>query len=89
MNARSLYNKADHFKNFIKELGVEVSIISETWEREEQSLENLLQLSPYKIHSYTRPKTKANKQPGGSCAIVYNETRFKATKLSVPLPKCM
>ena len=87
MNARSLYNKADHFKKFIKELGVEVSIISETWEREEQSLENLLQLSQYKIHSYTRPKTKANKQPGGSCAIVYNETRFKATKLMVPVPK--
>ena len=41
----------------------------------------------YKVHSYKRPKVKAKKQPGGSCALVYNETRFKATKLDVPVPK--
>ena len=87
MNARSLYNKPENFKTFLKELGVEVAIVSETWEREEQSLEELLQMTNYKIHSYKRPKVKAKKQPGGACAIVYNEVRFKATKLDVPVPK--
>ena len=62
-------------------------IISETWERDELSLESLLNMPNYKVHSYKRPKVKAKKQPGGSCALVYNETRFKATKLDVPVPK--
>ena len=30
MNARSLYNKAENFKDFIEELGVEVALVSET-----------------------------------------------------------
>ena len=87
MNARSLYNKADNFKQFLSELGVEVAIVAETWEREEQSLEDLLQLPNYKVHSYRRPKAKAKKQPGGACALLYKETRFTGTKLNVPVPK--
>ena len=30
LNARSLYNKAENFKDFIEELGVEVALVSET-----------------------------------------------------------
>ena len=30
LNARSLYNKADNFKKFTEELGIEVAIISES-----------------------------------------------------------
>jgi hypothetical protein len=60
MNARSLYNKPESFKTFLKELGVEVVIVSETWEREEQSLEEMLQMSNYKVHSYKRPKVKVS-----------------------------
>ena len=86
LNARSLYNKSDNFKTLLSELGIEVSIISETWEREEQSLESLLQMSNYKVHSYRRPKVKAKKQPGGACAIIYNENRFRATKLNIHVP---
>ena len=43
-------------------------------------------MDDYKVHSYKRPKVKANRQPGGGCAIVYNEHRFKATKLDVHVP---
>ena len=71
----------------MKELGIEAGIISETWEWEELSLETLLGLNNYKVHSYKRKKVKAKKQPGGGCAIVYNENRFKATKLDIPIPK--
>ena len=34
MNARSLYPKKENFKTFVKELGIEIAIVSETWERE-------------------------------------------------------
>ena len=30
---------------------------------------------------------KANRQPGGACALVYNENRFKVTDLDVYVPK--
>ena len=87
LNARSIYNKADNFKNLMNELRIEVGIVSESWEREELSLEKLLNMHNYNFHSYKREKVKAKKQPGGSCAIIYKETRFRATKLYVPVPK--
>ena len=49
LNARSAYNKSENLKNFLNELGIEVAMILETWEREELSLENLLQLPIYKL----------------------------------------
>ena len=44
LNARSLYQKKDNFKKFINEFGLEIIMVSETWERENESLESLLQL---------------------------------------------
>ena len=87
LNARSLYKKCDNFKTFINELGIELSIVSETWEREEMSLETLLKLDNHKIISYKRTKTKASKQPGGGCALIYSEERFNVSQLSVLVPK--
>ena len=37
MNARSLYQKRNNFKTLVNELGLELAIVSETWEREELS----------------------------------------------------
>ena len=65
---------------------MELAIVSETWEREEQSLENLLQMENHKVLSYKRPKVKAAKQPGGGCAIFYCEKRFQVSALPVPVP---
>ena len=87
LNARSLYNKSKNFKTFLTELGVEVAIVSETWERDEQSLKQLLNTENLKVESYCRPKVIANRQPGGGCAIVYNENRFTALPQYISVPK--
>ena len=87
LNARSLYKKCDNFKTFINELGIELSIVSETWEREEMSLETLLKLDNHKIISYKRTNKKTSKQPGGGCALIYSEERFNVSQLSVLVPK--
>ena len=71
----------------MKELGVEVGIVAETWEREEISLQNLLKMQNFKIHSYKRPKVKAKKQPGGACAIIYNETQVQGNSFRCPCAK--
>ena len=85
-NARSLYPKPDNLKTLLTELGIEIAIVSETWERERESLETLLKLQNYKIISYKRQKRKANKKPGGGAGIIYNENRFEISKLEVPVP---
>ena len=87
LNARSLYQKCDNFKTFINELGIELAIVSETWERERESLENLLKMENHKIISYKRQKVKASKQPGGGCALIYCENRFNVSQLEVPVPR--
>ena len=69
------------------ELGIECAIVSETWEREDMPLEDLLQMKEYKIHSYKREKVKANRQPGGACALIYKESRFEVKKLDVFIPR--
>ena len=51
--------------------------------RKDDPLDSLLQIWNYKIQSYKRPKVKANRQPEGGCAIIYNENRFKASKTDV------
>ena len=38
------------------------------------------------IHTYRRPKTKSRRQPGGSCAIICNERRFKFKILNIQVP---
>ena len=49
MNARSLYNKSENAENFLIELGIDVAIVSETWEREELTLESLFNSSQFKV----------------------------------------
>ena len=86
LNARSLYNKVNNFKLFLSELGIEVAIVSETWERQDLSLKDLLMLKDYKIHSFRRAKINASSQPGGGCAIILNEKRFEKREVDISVP---
>ena len=62
-------------------------LVSEKWEHEDKPLTELLNMNNYTIHSHRRTKKKANTQPGGACALVYNESRFQVTKLDIYVPK--
>ena len=87
LNARSLYNKPGNFKKLLTELGIEVAICSETWEREDKPLTELLQLKNYKINSHRRPKVKANKQPGGPVPLFIMRTDSKLPIWTFMCPK--
>ena len=86
LNARSLYNKSQHFKTLLHQISPEITLVSETWERQRQTLENLISLENFKVISYKRPKI-GRSQPGGGCAIIYNDKRFKVSKLELPVPE--
>ena len=81
LNARSVYNKKENLKKLLKETGSEINLISETWERKRINLETLLAPTQFKSISYAR-----SKRPGGGCAIIYNDARFKVSKLEVSIP---
>ena len=58
LNARSLYNKRENFKTLQNQIGPDLSITSETWERKNQNLDDLVASSQYKAISYARRNGK-------------------------------
>ena len=86
LNARSLYNKKSNFTELLYQIGPDLAIVSETWERKRQNIDQLLQADHFKSISYARPKVVSNRQPAGGCAIIYNDSRFKVTKECIDTP---
>ena len=94
-NPRSIYNKIDKFRLWLKNFKPDLCILSEHWGRKGQ-LEEALSLSSYGVLEYSRGrenfKSKKNEQPktnatGGGAAIVYNENRFKVEELKINAPE--
>ena len=83
MNCRSVCNKADNLKEIMQHIGPNLILASETWEREKMRLHNILNSKQFKIKSNYR-KTKS---PGGGCAIIYNESRFRFTDPDIIVPE--
>ena len=65
------------------QIGPDICIISETFERERKRLDSVLNARQFKSISYYRK----NRAPGGGCAIVYNENRFSVLKLDITAPE--
>ena len=80
INARSCYNKGNNLTEMLQQLGPDISIITETFEREKNPLSNIIKSQEFRYFSYFR----RNKAPGGGCAIVFNEKRFSVTSLDIP-----
>ena len=53
-NARSVYNKSDNLAEMLKQIGPDLCIIFETFEREEKRLNTILNENQFKTISYYR-----------------------------------
>ena len=82
-NARSIFNKSDNLSDLLQQIGPDICIISETFERERKRLDSVLNSRQFKSISYYRK----NRAPGGGCAIIYNENRFSVLKLDITAPE--
>ena len=49
INPRSIYNKSDEFPILVEQYDADIICISESWERENLKLEELLELENYRI----------------------------------------
>ena len=72
LNPRSLYNKTDEFHALVREEELDVIFISESWEREDKPLSEIIQLSDHEVFANVNQR----KGTGGRPAIVANVRKY-------------
>ena len=72
MNPRSVYNKIDEFNTFVKVETMDVVFISESWERENLTLEKIINLEDHTVISNVNQR-KGNGGRPASIANSYSE----------------
>ena len=72
INPRSVYNKIQEFHSFVEEEQVDIVFMSESWEREDQTLKDIIKLENYEIISNVFQR----KGKGGRPAIIVNTNNF-------------
>ena len=85
INPRSIYNVKEEFSTFIKEETVDLICISESWERENATLETIIEIDDYKVISNVHQR----KGRGGRPAIIVNSRKYvieNLTNTSVNIP---
>ena len=51
LNPRSIYNKVDEFSTFVEQQELDLICLSESWERQDMSLDNVIKIENYKVIS--------------------------------------
>ena len=85
MNPRSVYNKADEFHTFVEEEAIDVVFLSESWERENLPLDEIINLEDHAVVSNVHQRTGM----GGRPAIIANNKKnyvqnLKNTVIKIP-----
>ena len=74
INPRSIYNKADEFKILLEQYEAEVICMSESWDRENFTLSQLLQLENFKVISNV--KQRFSKSQARTFAILMFDFKY-------------
>ena len=77
INPRSVYNKVEKFKEFIEVNDVNIICMSESWEREDTSIEKLLNLEKYEIISNSHQR----RGKGGRPVLIVNRQKYHLENL--------
>ena len=72
INPRSIYNKSEEFSLLLEQYSADIICMSESWERENLSLDQLLQLDNYEIIS----NVKQREFKGGKPAILVDTSKY-------------
>ena len=78
INPRSVYNKLEEFHTLVQDLDADLVCMSESWERENQTLEQVIKLDNYQIISNVHQRTGK----GGRPAIFVNEGKYHVQNLT-------
>ena len=72
LNPRSIYNKKKEFRTMMEQLEVDCCFISESWDRDNQSLEQTIKMDGYQIVK----NIKQRSGKGGRPALMINKTKY-------------
>ena len=72
INPRSIYNKKNEFETFVEEENCDLILMSESWERDNLTLDKLIHLPNHTIIS----NVSQRRGTGGRPAIFANDHRF-------------
>ena len=78
LNPQSIYNKNNEFVTFVKEEEIDLVCISESWEREDLTLDKVIQIDDFKVIS----NVSQRQEKGGRPAIVVNEKKYVVENLT-------
>ena len=78
VNPRSVYNKADEFKKFVEEEKIDCVFMSESWERPDKPLNDLIDLPSHTIISNPHQR----KEIGGRPALIINNEKYIVQNLT-------
>ena len=85
LNPRSVYNKRDEFCDLVSELQGDLILMSESWEREHLTLDQIISLEDHQIISNVYQRAGIGWRP----AIIVNKKKFLVknltnTKVNIP-----
>ena len=85
LNPRSIYNKREEFSTFVKEEELDLICMSERWEREELTLQEVIEIEDFTVISNVHQR----RGKGGRPAIIANSKKFDVenltnTEISIP-----
>ena len=78
INPRSVYNKVKEFHAFVEEEEIDVVFMSESWEREDKTLNAIIELQDHEIISNVYQR----KGQGGRPALIVNRKKFDILNLT-------
>ena len=78
LNPRSVYNKINEFQTLVSELEVDLVFMSESWERESMTLDELIDLENYQVISNVYQRTGV----GGRPALIINDRKYQVQNLT-------
>ena len=78
MNPRSVYNKVDEFHAFVEEEEVDLLFMSELWEREHLTLDQIIKLEDHAVISNVFQRTGK----GGRPAIIVNKVKYEVQNVT-------
>ena len=78
LNPRSVYNKVGEFHTLVNELAVDLVFMSESWERENLHLDQIIDLDNYQVISNVYQRTGV----GGRPALIINDKKYHVENLT-------
>ena len=78
LNPRSVYNKVAEFHEFVKNEDIDIVFMSESWERENKNLSEIINLEEHEVISNVHQRRGV----GGRPAIIVNRNKYEVKTLT-------